>query len=811
MKANLFSRLSVRNQFKLLITLVLLITIAVFYIYSGNRHRTIFEEGFLYNSDVTMKLVHLGLKYGMEEENYNLIREILEWTKQTNRVEFVALYDEEGSLYASYPENIEYSETELINLTQIENLDGEFIVWRKPLNLDNEEGQKNIYVGFSTEHIKKNAAKTAKDVTLWAAITIVIGILLALFLAPSVTRPLRDLDKVTRRIAGGELHIRATEDKGGYEIRNLASSFNIMIQQVLDSQREFIQEMTKYNESLDKQNAELKSTNDALVREVNEREKAEQALRKSEKDLKEAKEIAESANMAKTEFLANMSHEIRTPMNAIIGFSNLLNGKINDPQQKGYIDAIISSGKSLLNIINDILDLSKIEAGKMELKYEPVNPFILFKEVEKIFSYKIQEKGLEFIIDIEDELPGSLILDEVRLRQVLINLVGNAVKFTSSGFVRISVRKKFREDDRSKIDLLFAVEDTGIGIPADQQELIFESFRQQSGLSSRKYGGTGLGLAITKRLVQMMGGSIRVDSEPAKGTVFEVQIENIAISSAATLKRKVASSIIKGIKFHNMSVLVVDDIEINRNLIKEYLSDFNIRIFEAKNGKEAVDLTRSKKPDLILMDLKMPVMDGYNAIKIIKDDELTAPIPIIALTASAMKGSKERAEGIGSEGFLTKPVSKPDLVIEIAKFAGNKVEYSEIQSDEVVESSNGKTTPQGEGVDGFGSMSSPIHPVTSIGLEIDNLTLDRETAISLLDNLDNNLYILWKKIRNENIINDILTFAEQLKALGTSSNVILISNFGEQLEMLSHDFDIESILSLLGLYPELVSKVKSFA
>ena len=259
------------------------------------------------------------------------------------------------------------------------------------------------------------------------------------------------------------------------------------------------------------------------VEDITERKQAEIAL-------KLAKEKADSANRAKSEFLANMSHEIRTPMNAVIGFSDILASKITDKQHKKYLNSIQTAGKSLLTLINDILDLSKIEAGRLDIQYEPVNPQIIFTELQQIFSLKMAEKNLEFIVDIDKSLPSALFLDETRLRQVLLNLIGNAVKFTDSGYIKLCAKKMYVDDVHSKIDLILAVEDSGIGVLADQQKLIFESFRQQDGQSNRKYGGTGLGLAITKRLVKMMNGNIYVESSSGKGSRFEITLHEVEVA-----------------------------------------------------------------------------------------------------------------------------------------------------------------------------------------------------------------------------------------------------------------------------------------
>ncbi|MCP4155613.1 MAG: response regulator, partial [bacterium] len=386
--------------------------------------------------------------------------------------------------------------------------------------------------------------------------------------------------------------------------------------------------------------------------------------KKQSEALRIAKDAAEEANKAKSEFLANMSHEIRTPMNAILGFTELLDEVITEKQQKEYLKAISAGGKTLLSLINDILDLSKIEAGKLEIQNSAFNPLAAFTEIKQIFTQKVKDKGLNLYMEIDPLLPEGLIMDEVRLRQILFNLVGNAVKFTETGYIKLDVRKRYKKEDHSTMDLIFSVEDTGMGIPEEQQEIIFEAFKQQKGQSEYKYGGTGLGLSITRRLVEMLGGEISLESEVGKGSIFKVEFGDVDVASIKSETSKNQFTAKADVNFEKATVLVVDDIYINRELIKGFLNAYALSIIEAENGEEALQLAGMRRPQLILMDLKMPVMDGYEATRRLKGDDRLKSIQVVVLTASVMKNQECEAKTIGCDKKKKKPVNKAELLTE---------------------------------------------------------------------------------------------------------------------------------------------------
>lgn len=412
-----------------------------------------------------------------------------------------------------------------------------------------------------------------------------------------------------------------------------------------------------------------------IARDITERKIAEKELKKRRDhldsvvnrrtlELKKAIGKAEDANKAKTEFLANMNHEIRTPLNIITGFSSVL--RENLKKDKASLEAVSNIEKACSNLtelVGDILDISKIEAGKMNLEPDLVDIHELFDEIRNAYEHEARKKNIDLNVYMSETVPKVLKLDGTRLRQIIYNLVGNSFKFTEAGEIKVSVLSSL-SSEKGKVDLTISVKDTGIGIPGDQKDKMFEPFVQQDGQSTRKYGGTGLGLALCRKLIEMMGGAISVESEYGKGSVFFVFLKNVEKTEEAveyTLEKNHDT-----IEFSGQKVLMAEDNNLNREVIKKFLEGSDLKIYEVSNGRDAVSVAKSIRPDIILMDILMPELDGIAASKIIKNCSEIAHTPIVAVSALADRKEVEKILNV-CDAIVEKPVKKEVLLQTIHK------------------------------------------------------------------------------------------------------------------------------------------------
>ena len=420
---------------------------------------------------------------------------------------------------------------------------------------------------------------------------------------------------------------------------------------------------------------------ESFVIDITNRVKAEEKLKKAEKSaleawnetekankyLERAIKKTEEANQAKSTFLANMSHEIRTPMNAIIGFSEiLLDDEGLGEKQKHFVQIIEESAKNLLGIINDILDFSKIESGKMTVEDVDCSPELMVENLTSIFKFTTERKGLELYVNFDKNLPELIRTDPTKLRQCLINLVSNSLKFTSRGFIKISVCVEGRGEK-----IRFDVQDTGIGIPPKKQKDIFSAFTQVDEKTSRRFGGSGLGLTITRNLVELLGGELILESESGKGSTFSIilplkKVEQADAQFTETCESKSQKSDTRSSNKYLGNVLVAEDNPANQMLIKVLLERLGIKPKIVSDGAEAIEAIRNEEIDIVFMDMQMPNINGYEATRKLR--EMSMNMPIIALTASALVEDKQSCIEAGCNEYLTKPIKHEELIKILDEF-----------------------------------------------------------------------------------------------------------------------------------------------
>ncbi|MFZ5941136.1 MAG: ATP-binding protein [Bacteroidota bacterium] len=501
----------------------------------------------------------------------------------------------------------------------------------------------------------------------------------------------------------------------------------------------------------------------------------------AESAMMEAIKVAEEANRAKSLFLANMSHEIRTPMNAVLGYAELMKTGIRDPRMTEYLDSVMSSGKSLLTLINDILDLSKIEAGKAELILRFVTTRNFFGELVKVFSLKAKQKGLDLVFVMEAETPESICIDEGKLRQVIFNLIGNALKYTEEGSITIRIRVEnkrvisyeYRQDDELA-DLLIEIQDTGIGIDEAQQSMIFDPFYQIR--DSSHLGGTGLGLNISRRLIQLMKGYISLKSAPGKGSTFSLFIPDVLFRNSPVTESPAAAIDPEIIRFRPSDLLVVDDIPFNRKYILDALHNSGIRVQEAESAEIALEKLQNEIPDLIIADIRMQGMDGFSFLDLIRKNEKLKHIPVIAYSASVMKEQQDRILQGDFAGMLIKPVNVISLYTELIKHLPYSVDQParKVQQKTEVEGQRSQASEKGK-------------------------PLGRKNKTELLK--------IWDGFKVRQPIQEIESFGNKLQDLGKTYHQEILKEYGEKLVNAANDFNIEVIMKLIKEFPALISEL----
>jgi signal transduction histidine kinase/CheY-like chemotaxis protein len=506
-----------------------------------------------------------------------------------------------------------------------------------------------VSVGLPTEPLAAKLTAVRNQGIAVALTVALIGLLLALLVSRSITEPLQQMIEATEHVRQGDFSQRVAIHTGD-ELEALGDHFNLMT-------------------------AQLEQTLHQMEQEIEERKRAQT-------ELETAKVAAETANQAKSAFLANMSHELRTPLNAILGFAQLMARRNTvTAKDRNNLDIIIHSGEHLLTLINQVLDMSKIEAGRMTLHEKEFNLYQLLEDLESMFRLRAQEKQVAFSVEANPDMPPLVVADEVKLRQVLINLLNNALKFTQTGHVILRV---WCEPGTAASDshlLHCSVEDSGPGIEPEELEKLFEAFvRAKAGILSGE--GTGLGLSLSRQFARLMDGDMtarNVGGEPGHGAIFEFTVRITPVAGAVTAVKTPSRQVV-GLEPSqpDVRVLVVDDSWENRQLLVELLRPLGFQVQEATDGQEALNVWRVWRPQLILMDLHMPLMDGYEATRAILHQANGEKPVIIAITASAFSDERETILGVGCRDFIRKPVQTWHVLDTIHKHLGVQYRYAEV-------------------------------------------------------------------------------------------------------------------------------------
>lgn len=760
---------------------------------------------------------------GFEEEG----QKALQVFRVKPTIEYVCILDQNDSIFADFYQGTEHKDHQTTNQERLECLgidlnrlvseeyyfsDTFLILSQGIRNVDGEVIGKMIFCS-NLEPLRAAMRRSASincSVLFFAA---VVAYLLSSSLQRVISGPILGLAEVAKRVTRKKDYSVRAQQTTADEVGLLIEAFNGMLNQIQQeieqrqkAQIELLQHRDHLEEMVNERTSELKQANRQL----------ELAVEKANLMAKQARE----ANQAKSEFLANMSHEIRTPMNSIIGFSEILNEEetLSKEHQK-YIQLILNNGRILLQLINDILDFSKIEAGKLNTEIIEFSLFEFLEDLNSLLRPLALNKGLDFEILQCSDLPAVIWSDPVRIRQCLVNLVSNAIKFTTEGHVFINIYiQRMQECDYIRFD----VEDTGIGIPEDKIQSVFEAFTQADGSTTRKFGGTGLGLTITRQLVQLLGGTIDVRSEMNKGSVFSilfpvgVNVEDQPVMNRYQLTESLMNET-KTVYDGPLAgrILVAEDAAGNQALIRLLLERLGLEVEIVDNGQQAVERALAETFDLVFMDMQMPIMNGYEATRVLRQKGYTGPV--IALTANAMKEDEKKCLTAGCDAYLQKPIDRAILSERLHTYLLGKEKSMDKQTNhtradldplsELYQEADGPQKPEN---------ASP--PEKSSGVlisweELSRICDDPEilevVAQTVLDEIPEVLENLQKAVGSRDVEN-IQLLSHRIK--GTAKNLAarILADKALVLEMAAKNSQTENAQAMLDEIKTAVDQLRAF-